>query len=241
MGSIIGEAVKFMDINQQKSSYLAHDITLPERGRVLISWQDSFLEQLILKKYPYIKIDCLMDMDYAAFIEGACDDRRIEYNCILDNGLLFQTDVDAGLLRAMGMHLTANGAVRSVFPSSMNKEALGRISFANNFDVGKCLSVSDAGENSFYVAEFSSFCRTATWLQNFFTTEVRRKLAYLLLRLDFGIHVDDTKKEILQLCQKHEISEKYLSVFIESATIHTDGVRTCVASLDFDLQIGDSL
>lgn len=241
MGSIIDEAVKFMDIDQQKSYYLARDVELPERGRVLISWQDSFLEQLMLTKYPHIKIDCLMDMDYAAFIERAFDDRRIEYNCILDNGLLLQTDVDAGLLRAMGMHLTANGAVRSVFPSSMNKEALGRISFANNFDVGKCLSVTDAGENSFYVAEFSSFCRTATWLQNFFTTEVRRKLAYLLLRLDFGIHVDDTKKEILQLCQKYEISEKYLSVFIESATIHTECVRKHVELLDFGSRIGDRL
>ena len=56
MGSIIDEAVKFIDIDQQKSYYLARDVELPERGRVLISWQDSFLEQLMLTKYPHIKI-----------------------------------------------------------------------------------------------------------------------------------------------------------------------------------------
>lgn len=224
------EDVSRLDIKLQKSYYLAYNIGLPSCARVLVSWQDNFLFELLKDSCQGIQIDCLMDMDFAAFVQESYSDNVMIYDCIVDNGLLAQTSMDAALLRAMGMHLVVGGCVRSVFPSNMECGEIAEAASINNFVDARCLSVTEAGTQSFYVAEFSRFKQGVAWLQGFYTPEIRRKLAWLLQRLDFGLDVENTLSAIRQLCCQHSVTSEYLSVLADIATIHAQQVKKMLFS-----------
>ena len=59
---ILVEDVNKMSIGDQKSYYLVYGIKLAPGARVLISWQDDFLIELLKDRCADIQIDCLMDM-----------------------------------------------------------------------------------------------------------------------------------------------------------------------------------
>ena len=61
---ILVEDVNKMSIGDQKSYYLVYGIKLAPGARVLISWQDDFLIELLKDRCADIQIDCLMDMDF---------------------------------------------------------------------------------------------------------------------------------------------------------------------------------
>lgn len=224
------EDISRLDIKLQKSYYLAYNIGLPSCARVLVSWQDNFLFELLKDSCRGIQIDCLMDMDFAAFVQEVYSDNVMIYDYIVDNGLLAQTGMDAALLKAMGMHLLPGGRVRSVFPSYMERGEIAKVAFVNNFGDGRCLGVTEAEAQSFYVAEFSRFKQGVAWLQNFYTPELRRKLAWLLQRLDFGLDVEETLSAIRQMCCQHSVTSEYLSVMADIATIHAQQVKKMLFS-----------
>ena len=176
-----------------------------------------------------IRIDCLMEMNFSAFLQEIDYNEIVIYDCIIDNGLLAQTNFDTQLLSAMGMHLASSGVLRASIPLHKERNEIGKIFFAHNFEVSKLLSTTEADDESFYVAEFSLFNQGVAWLQSFYTSEVRKKLAYLLMRLDFGFDIDNTVAAVRSLCLINHIDREYLSVMIDRATIHKQQVKLSLA------------
>lgn len=219
------ENINSMDIECHKAFYLVDGAKLLPGGRALISWHDDFLLALLKELFGGIQIDCLMDMDFAAFVQEEYSDKLMIYDYIFDNGLLTQTNMDAMLLRAMGMHLILHGRLRTVLPAGMDRYKMAHSVIENNFGNGEWLSLTEAGAYSFAVAEFSAFNRDVTWLQSFYTDDFRRKLVYLLQRLDFGLDVEDTLSALRQLCCQQNVTSAYLSVMADIATIHDQHVN----------------
>ena len=151
------------------------------------------------------------------------------YDYIIDNGLLAQTNMDAALLKAMGTHLVFCGLLRAVFPASMELYEVAGIAFENYFGDGRQLSFTEAGADSFFVVELFLFNQGVAWLQSFYTAEVRRKLVYLLQRVDFCLDVDAALESIWQLCHQNEITDEYLSVMVDIATVHKHQVKSLLA------------
>lgn len=209
---------------------LLENINLDNVARVLLSWRDDILEDLLLRLSSELQIDYLMEGDFVNFLREKNAEHMIKYDYIIDNGLLLQTNVDVQLLRAMGMHLVPGGRLRSVFTSSVAKRDLLSISYGNNFERAICLAVREVEGDSFYTVEFSWFNQGITWLQSFYSFEVRRRLAYFLQRLDFNIEIDDTVSEIAALCRRYGINREYLTVMVELSTIHKQRVRYILES-----------
>ena len=228
--TISSENVNRMSIECQKAYYLVDGASLLLGGRVLISWRDDFLLAMLQELFGDIQIDCLMDMDFAAFVQEECSNKIMIYDYILDNGLLAQTNMDVTLLRAMGMHLAINGRLRTVLPIGMERRKMAHVALENNFGNGAWLSITEAGAYSFSVAEFFSFNQGVAWLQSFYTDAFRRKLVYLLQRLDFGLDVEDTLSAIRQMCCQHSVTSEYLSVMADIATIHEQQVKKMLFS-----------
>lgn len=214
-----------MGIKEQKSYYLVYNLDLSNAERVLISWQDKFLQELIWNINPSVSIDCLMEMDFASFLREIEGGGMNLYDYILDNGLLAQSNMDNALLRSMGLHLRPHGKIRTVLPFSLERNKVAEIVFFYNFENARCLSTTDAGEDSFYIAELYDYNQSVAWLQSFYTLEIRQKLAYLLLRLDFGFEVADTCDSILYFCKENGITKTYLSVMIDIAAVHSKKVK----------------
>lgn len=204
---------------------LVRGVYLGSGQRILLSWQDDMLAELLKQKQPDIQIDVLMNGDFAAFVSEKNPDSMVKYNCIFDNGLLAQANCDGNLVRAMGMHLVPGGRLRSVFPASMDKKRVLYSMYRNNFEQVVCIADCTAGDFSFYIGEFSLFNQGIAWLQSFYSAEVRKELAYLLQRIDFAVPVPDTREKLVQLCRRNDVTEEYLSVLLQLGTVHTDRVR----------------
>ncbi|MBQ5920705.1 MAG: hypothetical protein IIW84_06545 [Selenomonadaceae bacterium] len=212
-------------LHANQRAELVRDLYLGSGQRILLSWQDDMLAELLKQKQPDIQIDVLMNGDFAAFVSEKNPDSMVKYNCIFDNGLLVQADCDGNLVRAMGMHLVPGGRLRSVFPASMDKKRVLYSMYRNNFEQAVCIADCTAGDFSFYIGEFSLFNQGIAWLQSFYSAEVRKELAYLLQRIDFAVPVPDTREKLVQLCRKNDVTEEYLSVLLQLGTVHTDRVR----------------
>lgn len=212
-------------LHTNQRAELVRDLYLGSGQRILLSWQDDMLAELLKQKQPDIQIDVLMNGDFAAFVSEKNPDSMVKYNCIFDNGLLVQADCDDNLVRAMGMHLVPGGRLRSVFPASMDKKRVLYSMYRNNFEQAVCIADCTAGEFSFYIGEFSLFNQGIAWLQSFYSAEVRKELAYLLQRIDFAVPVPDTREKLVQLCRRNDVTEEYLSVLLQLGTVHTDRVR----------------
>lgn len=212
-------------LHANQRAELVRDLYLGSGQRILLSWQDDMLAELLKQKQPDIQIDVLMNGDFAAFVSEKNPDSMVKYNCIFDNGLLVQADCDDNLVRAMGMHLVPGGRLRSVFPASMDKKRVLYSMYRNNFEQAVCIADCTAGDFSFYIGEFSLFNQGIAWLQSFYSAEVRKELAYLLQRIDFAVPVPDTREKLVQLCRKNDVTEEYLSVLLQLGTVHTDRVR----------------
>lgn len=96
-------------LHTNQRAELVRDLYLGSGQRILLSWQDDMLAELLKQKQPDIQIDVLMNGDFAAFVSEKNPDSMVKYNCIFDNGLLVQADCDDNLVRAMGMHLVPGG------------------------------------------------------------------------------------------------------------------------------------
>ena len=139
--------------------------------------------------------------------------------------------MDAALLKAMGTHLVFCGLLRAVFPASMELYEVAGIAFENNFGDGRQLSFTEAGADSFFVVELFLFNQGVAWLQSFYTADMRKELVYLLQRLDFCMEVEDTLASIRDLCCHYNVTEEYLSVMADIATIHKQQVKTLLLSI----------
>lgn len=212
-------------LHANQRAELVRDLYLCSGQRILLSWQDDMLAELLKQKQPDIYIDVLMNGDFVAFLSEKKPDSMVKYNCILDNSLLAQVECDGNLVRAMGMHLVPGGRLRAVFPASMAKNRVLYSMYSNNFEQAVCIADCTAGDFSFYIGEFSLFYQGIAWLQSFYSAEVRKELAYLLQRIDFAVPVPDTKERLVQLCCKNDVTEEYLSVLLQLGTVHTDRVR----------------
>lgn len=212
-------------LHTNQRAELVRDLYLGSGQRILLSWQDDMLAELLKQKQPDIQIDVLMNGDFAAFVSEKNPDSMVKYNCIFDNGLLAQANCDGNLVRAMGMHLVPGGRLRSVFPASMDKKRVLYSMYRNKFEQAVCIADCTAGDFSFYIGEFSLFNQGIAWLQSFYSAEVRKELAYLLQRIDFAVPVPDTREKLVQLCRKNDVTEEYLSVLLQLGTVHTDRVR----------------
>lgn len=205
------------------------NLNLDNVAKILLTWKDSSLEKLLHQMSPELHWDYLMEGDFVGFLTEKNPDCMVKYDCIIDNGLLLQTGVDVQLLRAMGMHLLPGGKIRSIFDTSVVKRDLLYIVYSNNFEQTRCVAVKEVAGSSFYAVEFALFNQEIAWMQSFYSPEVRKKLAYFLQRLDFGIETDRTVAEIVALCRQHGIDGEYLSVLLELAVVHKLHVRHILA------------
>lgn len=214
-----------MSVNDVKRQLLLEGITLPSKARVLISWQDDRLAAMLREFLPTVQVDYLMNMDFAAFLQESDLDKLTVYDCIIDNGLLEQAQLSGPLLQAMGLHLQPGGFVRAVFSASMDKEVVGKVAYVNNYDEACLCFEGEYGEHSFYIAKLGLFQQAPAWLQCFWTPEVRRRLSYLLQRIDFDVRQAESVAAVKQLCREYHIDRRYLTVFVDVAVIHKSMVK----------------
>lgn len=214
-----------MSVNDVKRQLLLEGITLPSKARVLISWQDDRLAAMLREFLPTVQVDYLMNMDFAAFLQESDLDKLTAYDCIIDNGLLEQAQLSGPLLQAMGLHLQPGGFVRAVFSASMDKEVVGKVAYVNNYDEACLCFEGEYGEHSFYIAKLGLFQQDPAWLQCFWTPEVRRRLSYLLQRIDFDVRQAESVAAVKQLCREYHIDRRYLTVFVDVAVIHKSMVK----------------
>lgn len=215
-----------MSMNDVKRQLLLEGITLPSKARVLISWQDDRLAAMLREFLPTVQVDYLMNMDFAAFLQESDLDKMTAYDCIIDNGLLEQAQLSGPLLQAMGLHLQPGGFVRAVFSDSMDKDVVGKAAYANNYDESCFLCFEDkCGEQDFYVVRLGFFHKASAWLQYFLTPELRRRLSYLLQRIDFDVHQAESVAAVQQLCREQHVERTYLNVFIDTAVVHKAMVK----------------
>ncbi|MGM9559058.1 hypothetical protein [Anaerovibrio slackiae] len=214
-----------MSVNDVKRQLLLEGITLPSKARVLISWQDDRLAAMLREFLPTVQVDYLMNMDFAAFLQESDLDKLTAYDCIIDNGLLEQAQLSGPLLQAMGLHLQPGGFVRAVFSASMDKEVVGKVAYVNNYDEACLCFEGEYGEHSFYIAKLGLFQQSPAWLQCFWTPEVRRRLSYLLQRIDFDVRQAESVAAVKQLCREYHIDRRYLTVFVDVAVIHKSMVK----------------
>lgn len=113
MEDMVVENEGCLHVNQRAE--LVRDLWLCSGQRILLSWQDDMLSELLKQKQPDIQIDVLMNGDFVAFVSEKKPDSMVKYNCILDNGLLAQVECDGNLVRAMGMHLVPGGGSGQYF------------------------------------------------------------------------------------------------------------------------------
>lgn len=83
----------------------------------------------------------------------------------------------------------------------------------------------EAGTDTFYIAEFSRFQRKVTWLQSFYTPDIRRELTFLLQRIDFDIMPEENAGRVQSFVEKHNINVEYLRLFIDTAVIYKEKVQ----------------
>ena len=214
-----------MSVNDVKRQLLLEGITLPSKARVLISWQDDRLAAMLREFLPTVQVDYLMNMDFAAFLQESDLDKLTAYDCIIDNGLLEQAQLSGPLLQAMGLHLQPGGFVRAVFSASMDKYMVGKVAYANNYDESCLCFEGKCGEQEFYVARLGFFNKSSAWLQYFLTPELRRRLSYLLQRIDFDVHQAESVAAVQQLCREQHLERTYLNVFIDTAVVHKAMVK----------------
>lgn len=215
-----------MSLEEVKRQLLLEGITLPKTARVLVSWQDDRLADMLQEFIPAVQVDYLMNMDFVAFLQESDLDKLTAYDCIIDNGLLEQAQLSGPLLQAMGLHLQPGGFVRAVFSDSMDKDVVGKVAYANNYDESCFLCFEDkCGEQDFYVARLGLFQQASAWLQYFLTPELRRRLSYLLQRIDFDVHQAESVVAVQQLCREQHVERTYLNVFIDTAVVHKAMVK----------------
>lgn len=214
-----------MSFEEVKRQLLLGGITLPKKARVLISWQDDRLADMLRGGIPAVQIDYLMNMDFAAFLQETDLDNMTVYDCMLDNGLLEQAQLSGPLLQAMGLHLKPGGFIRAVFSSSMDKERVGREVHVNNYDEARLCFEVEYGKQKFYIARLGMFQQASAWLQCFLTPETRRRLSYLLQRIDFDVRQAESVAAVKHLCREQHIDRRYLSIFIDVSVIHKPMVK----------------
>ena len=214
-----------MSLEEVKRQLLLEGITLPKTARVLVSWQDDRLADMLQEFIPAVQVDYLMNMDFAAFLQETDLDNMPTYDCMLDNGLLEQAQLSGPLLKAIGLHLEPGGFVRALFSDSVDKEYVGKVAHVNNYDEACLCFEGEYGEHSFYIANLGRFQQASAWLQCFLTPEVRRRLSYLLQRIDFDVRQAESVAAVKQLCREYHIDRRYLTVFVDVAVIHKSMVK----------------
>lgn len=216
------KATKRVEINKKKCCWLLDGVSLSRNAKVLVSWHDKTMDELLKRAVPDIGIEYLMEMDFDAFFrqKSWADDGC--YDFIFDNGLLAETNMDGMLLRSLGMHLKSGGGVRTVLPGSFEKFLVGSRSYENNFNRAIFISGFEAEKDSFYIAELAGFQRKVTWLQSFYTPELRRELAFLLQRIDFDVQAEANIRALQVFLQHHGISKEYLRFLVDTAVIHKE-------------------
>ena len=70
-------------------------------------------------------------------------------------------------------------------------------------------------------------------LKSLYTPEVRRQLAFLLHRLEYGIQQEESLAELQELCREQQIFPDYLEDFIREACIHQKKVFSFLSSRNF--------
>lgn len=211
-----------VDINEEKCRRLMDGVELPSTARVLVSGYNKIMVELLRRAMPDIRIEYFMEMNFEAFIRQKIWTDDGCYDFIFDNGLLADMRMNDVLLRAFGMHLKNGGKLRAVLPLSVELISAGICSFKNNFNRGIFVSMGKFGEDSFYVTEFSEFQRKVTWLQSFYTPELRRELAFLLQRIDFDVQPGESVRALRSFIKHNGIGAEYLRFFADTAVVHKD-------------------
>lgn len=70
----------------------------------------------------------------------------------------------------------------------------------------------------------------AEYLQKFFSTEIRRKLVFFLRRIEFDIDTNANCKAVWELCEKNQISMKYVIDFADNTLLCADKVLPILAA-----------
>lgn len=209
-----------MNIDKQTYCNLLKGIDLPEDAKVLISWREAQLDRLVQAISPGVRLDYVMEMNLEKLLQIQAGNDDGSYDFIFDNGLLSETNMAGDLLRSLGMQLKPAGRMRAVFAESMNPSLVGVNGYAGNFDSCMLVKGSEPETSPFYIVEFSGFQRQVTWLQSLYAPDVRRELAFLLQRIDFGIRAEESVEALRYFLVRHHISSEDLRIFVDKVVIH---------------------
>lgn len=211
-----------VNINEEKCCWLLDGVKLSGTGRVLVSWHEVEIAGLLRRVLPDINIEYLTEMDTEAFIRQKKRPAGGRYDFIFDSGLLADVRMDGQLLRSLGMQLKSGGRLRMVLPESLDRNLAGRCAYANNFNRSILISAFETGGAAYYVAELSDFQREVTWLQSFYTPELRREMAFLLQRIDFDVYGGESVKLLKLFVKRYGIDADYLRFFVDSSVVHKE-------------------
>lgn len=230
----------YMDVQFKRKVIfqLVSDLQLEQNGSILLCNADVFVFREVRRQYPGTKIDCLALSDVNEFILSAKDVQGKNYEYILDFGLLEKCQWDSLLIRAMGVNLSEHGRLRYFFTNQEYQSDALKYGMKNHFDViqriyenwfapgflygitldGKAVNVNNwCGNNGgypFYIGWAGNFDRRASWLQAFYTEDVRWKLSSLLNRIEYDIDVQHSLEMLKVLCRETKIDSVYFNRFL---------------------------
>ncbi len=213
-----------MEIDKQAGMILLARVHYDRPQRLLLCCHDELLESLLHLHLPETQVDCLLDMDLEHFVAERLQESAAAYGCIIDNGLLEQAGWDRILVMTMMLYLRMpSGNLYTIYHCAPDMDLV-----AYACDIGfnhvECFH-EIPGERTLCFGEWGVFNQLVVWLQSFYTAEVRQRLAYLLQRLDFDVLVQESRRELKELCAREGIPGLYMERMIDAAVVHREKVK----------------
>lgn len=201
-------------------------ISITHPVKILFLSRDKELVGLFLSAFPSVEVIYLEEIGRDVLIADRDVRKALTYDLVVDDVFFESTGFDDDLIRAVGMHLNPEGYVISIAKSWDNVMAVNDALFINWFTDIRLLYSEEAKDRDagIHAIKSSYYNTQLVWLQSYYTKAVRKQLSALLTRIEFGIDVEDNKRQFIKLCAENNISELYLKVFIASVTVDRDRI-----------------
>lgn len=212
------------DVLTHYEALAANLVPIMTRRILLLSCADV-LFSLIKAKYPRSIVERLCDIGLDRLLEDH-DVREIEhYDWIIADENTLRGENAGQLIQAAGLHLAPYGRLRCIAIGRKEVLAFDAILHANGFTatgLGEDSEIIDA--DKVYILCAGGFFGELVYLQQFYTEDVRRKMGFLVSRIDFDIDAEESAARLLDFCQKQDVRLGYLRMFAESCAINKEKV-----------------
>lgn len=215
-------------ISELEWRYCFSKINIPREQvkNILLSYHEPLLEELVRDVYPGARIDYIVELDVEAFLRERFFEDIVSYDLLFDNGILLDAEYNAGIIKALQHHLTERGEIYSICEESKMRGRAKKF-FEQGFEQVEEIQFLE-NDHGYSMVKCWEYDRYVVYLQSFYTPELRRRLAYLLQRLEFDICTDETVLELRELVKCEGITVDYLEKMLSNVTFDHGRIRKLI-------------